>query len=264
MPLQRYDSNVGIVKDYGEEKYKCVVLKAIRSKDFVFENYVGKGSVNDKKLENNISRARTKIFDYARCNKWDYFFTGTLDGEKYNRYELQKFYKNFRDMVRNLSAKNNQKIEYLIIPEMHKDGAWHIHGFIKGILQNELRKFKLKEKLPTYIRQKLLKGETVFEWEKYRKKFGFCDLESIKNHEAAARYVLKYITKDLQKSISEIGAHLYYCSQGLKLPTEIKRGQVVEYLPCNYKNDYVRVTWIDGSQALTDCLSCFNNNNIAK
>ena len=47
-------------------------------------------------------------------------------------------------------------------------------------------------------------------------KFGFCSLGPIGDPLKVAGYVTKYITKDLLESNNRFGAHLYFCSIGLR------------------------------------------------
>lgn len=178
------------------------------------------------------------------CNDWQWFGTFTLDKKKYNRYDLEKFRKDFSQFIRNYNKKNKIDIKYLLIPETHRDGAWHMHGFLIGLPKEHLRLFQLNEKLPMYIRDKLLSGVCVYDWISYRDKFGYTDIEPIRNHEACAKYVTKYISKSLAEDISDVGAHLYYCSQGLRTAQEIKRGLLMyEMNSPDYENDYVKVKW---------------------
>lgn len=221
--VSRYSYNVAFLKKYGD-KYKVQVLKCVRNKGIQNEFYVEKGSVNDIKLDCNIRRSKNAIKELVLCNDWDYFITFTLDKRKYNRHDLQKFIKDLSQYIRDVRKKFNVDIKYILIPEQHKDGAWHMHGFVSGLPVSQVKLFTLKEKLPKYIREKLENGQEVFHWLGYEEKFGFCDLEPIRDKERASSYVTKYITKGLQDSIKEVNAKMYYCSRGLKRCEEIKRG----------------------------------------
>ena len=141
-------------------------------------------------------------------------------------------------------------VKYLLIPEEHKKGGWHEHGLIMGLPIESLRLFTLQEKLPKYIRDKIKTGEKVFEWVEYREKFGFCDLEIVRNQQAVSKYVTKYITKTLSASIKELNAHLYYCSQGLKRAEEIKRGTMLIDIVPDFENEYIKVQWFSGRNDL--------------
>ena len=178
----------------------------------------------EEKFRESLIRSRTKIFELAMCNDWDLFATFTIDPKKYNRYQLNDFYKAFSKFVNNFNSRKGTSIKYLLIPEMHEDGAWHLHGLFMGLTRNWLRRFTLREKLPRYIRSKLWIGQRIYEWPHYRTRFGFCDLEPIRNKEACCKYIVKYITKDLGRSVSELGAKVYYCSQGLERPQVIYQG----------------------------------------
>lgn len=258
---QKYKRDVVTLKQYGKENFKFTYHKYLRTAglDVDDEKKAEKGSVNDSKLENNISRAKSTIFELAVCNDWDYFFTLTIDGQKYGRYDLEKYRKDLSQWFRNYGRLREIKIDYLLIPEKHENGAWHAHGFLSGLPVEHLHLFTLDEYLPEYIRKKLLQGGKVFNWKAYQKKFGFCDFEPIKNHEASAKYVTKYITKDLLRCVTETNAHLYYCSQGLNRAKVIKRGYFTKEMleAPQFENDYVKTWWFNGSSKFPELLAEF-------
>ena len=127
-----------------------------------------------------------------------------------------------------------------------------MHGFLMGLPDEHLRLFTLSEKLPKYIREKLKSGQAVYEWEPYRKKFGFCDLEVVKDQFAVSAYVTKYITKDLDRTVRESGAHLYYCSQGLSRSVVIFRGKANDGLVYDYESDYNSIKWLPEGTTIAD------------
>lgn len=239
-----YTDNVTIVKRYGDNKFKVTTHNKLRVAGLEPRKEKKKRTY-DHKLDENLSRARSTIYELAYCNEWDYFCTFTLNKEKYDRYNLAKFRSDFTQTIRDLRKKYGVEIAYLLIPERHKDGAWHMHGFIKGLPDQELRDFTLQEKLPPYIRKKLENGFSVLEWTTYRRKFGFCDLELIQDREACSAYVTKYITKELLNSVQELNHKTYYCSQGLERAVELKRGRYMGKQPLNYsfENEYVHICW---------------------
>ena len=251
MPLtdRKYKQNQAILKDYGGKFYKLTAFKCLRTSGIEdVKKRVEKGTINDEKLDVNVSRARAKVFEYATCNSWTHWATFTLDQTKYDRTNLDMFRKDFTRFIRNQRIKFGCKIDYLLVPELHKDGkSWHMHGFIEGLPIEELRLFTLKEKIPKYIRDKLKKGQLVYDWTSYRDKFGFNDLELVGNQEACSKYITKYFSKSMNVDIQSLGAHLYYCSQGLKQALEIKRGTIVQPIVPKYENDYVRVQEFDSS-----------------
>ena len=234
-------------------RLKLVRHNALRTKGIEdVDQHARKGSVSDVKSDNNISRAKNRVFELALCNPWNIFLTFTLDPKKYNRNDLGKFRKDLSQFVRDYNKKYGLAIKYLLIPEEHKKGGWHMHGFLMGLPDEHLRLFTLSEKLPKYIREKLKSGQAVYEWEPYRKKFGFCDLEVVKDQFAVSAYVTKYITKDLDRTVRESGAHLYYCSQGLSRSVVIFRGKANDGLVYDYESDYNSIKWLPEGTTIAD------------
>lgn len=161
---------------------------------------------HDAKLDPSISRARSVVLQIALCNDWEYFFTGTLDQSKMDRYDLKEFNRSLSQWIRDRRKTYGSKIEFLLVPEMHKDGAWHIHGLLRGVPDSALQDF-----LPGVHPDKLcFKGYKW--WPDYSRKFGFCSLGRIRNPVACAFYIAKYITEDLGNRRSQLGRHLYYAS----------------------------------------------------
>ena len=87
----------------------------------------------------------------------------------------------------------------------------------------------------------------------YRKRFGYISIDEIKNKEAVSRYITKYITKNLENCVKEVGAHMYYCSQGLKRAEVVKRGMLRERnISWDFENDWVKIKWLGEDQNLLE------------
>lgn len=193
---------------------------------------------NEEKLKNNITRARNKIIEYGLCNDFDYFCTFTLDKKKYDRHNLPVFKKHLDIFIQNLNARTEANIKYVLIPEQHKDGAWHLHGFMMGIPEKLLELFdrKSKKKLPPFIVNGLKAGRQLYDFPLYREKFGYCCLEPVESKIGATMYMCKYMSKEISSNVRELGAHLYYCSKGLKKAEVVAHGQ---WLDCEFDWNYV-------------------------
>jgi hypothetical protein len=194
-----------------------------------------------QKLNNNLSRTRSKIFEYACCNEWQYFVTVTISKDKYDRYNLDEYRKSFSHWLRNKYNRNGQKIEWLFIPEKHKDGSWHMHGLINGLTGKDLQEFTTDMHIPYRLLNRLKQGVKVYNWTAYADKFGYCTLEPIKNMDAVCKYITKYICKDMATSVQEVGKHLYYCSRGLQTSVVVDSGMIntAKTVLWDFKNDYV-------------------------
>ena len=244
---QVYSRDVSILKQYGDSHFKVVQMRFLRNKGFELKNYKEKNSVNNEKLSNNISRARATVAELGFCNPWDYFFTFTIDKRYYDRYNLKDFKKVLSQWIRDYRKKYDVDIKYLLIPEQHEDGAWHFHGFLYGLPIEHLKQFELGDKMGKYIADKVINGDVIYNWKSYENKFGFCSLEPIRSKEHAVKYITKYISKDLEKSVSELGAHLYFASQNLKRADELKRGTLMCEIPVDFENEHCKVTNFDSA-----------------
>lgn len=205
-----YDNDVFIVKRMGGV-LRVMWLASCRASGLVDDEPAKKTLVNDAKLSNNLSRAKNSLLELAMCNPWDYFATLTIDPAKYDRFELGQIKKDIAAYLHNKNRRlsMDQQIRYLLVPEQHADGAWHFHGFFHNIPTSEL----------------CVNENGYLDWYAFRDRFGYISLDKVRDQNRAASYVTKYITKDLQKNVSELGQHLYYASKGLSRATTIFKGQ---------------------------------------
>lgn len=246
----KYIADYGILKKYGESRFKLTSINTYKLKPLNSEEvriFTGKGEAgNETKLENNMSRAKQRIYELAYCNPWDYFVTLTLDPQKYDRTYLPKFIKDLGQVIRDYRKKLNVDIKYLLIPERHKDGSWHMHGFICGLPIAELYAFSQNERLPYRILDRLKQGVQVYTWKKYEQKFGFATFERIIDKRAVSGYITKYVTKEMLSTITELNAHTFYASKGLKSAVVIHQDTLPDMLKSpDYKNDYVSIKWFE-------------------
>lgn len=241
-----YKHDVFSVKKLGNHTVKIAYCETIREKGWELDREVGeKGSVNTEKLSNNLSRAKTTVKEYALCNSWDWWCTFTLDPEKFDRHNLDEYIKKFSKFLNNYNSKATEeyKVRYLLVPEQHKDGAWHMHGFIKGINPKDLYTNRYG----------------YLTWKQYEKNFGFISMDKINDMDKCSSYILKYMTKDADKNVSEINRHLYYCSKGLNKALEIYRGNGIYHGTWDWEHPdgYCKIKNIDlRNESIEDYLEC--------
>lgn len=228
------------IKKYNNDMYKLTYCKMPIKRAGFEEDKKHKltRDKNDFKLENSIVRARTKVFEYAICNNFDYFITLTINKEKLDRYDLKEYIKRLGQFIRNYRRNHETNIQYLLVPEKHIDGAWHMHGLIKGIPEKHLSKNE----------------HGYLDWENYKKSFGWCSIDKVRSREAVSKYITKYIRKsfDSDRGITKKESKLYYVTRGLKLPEKIKEGTLNTYhidkIPFEFENDYVKSFTMSGWQ----------------
>jgi hypothetical protein len=156
--------------------------------------------------KDNLKRAKDKVFEIASANKWDWMITLTLDKEKINRYnpdEVQKLVCKWFD-----NQVQRRGLKYLVVPELHKDGAIHFHGLCNDALDFiSADRYKIKgSKKPVGLSTLKKYGykpedenvQEVFNIKNFP--YGFSTaLRLDDNVMAVSLYMTKYITKDLQK-----------------------------------------------------------------
>lgn len=193
---------------YREDIYKVVAFKGNRDPDVMYVRDREEQQHNEAKLDSNFSRTRSMVLQYALCNPWEYFFTGTLDRSKMDRYDLDAYASRLMQFIRDKRKKYSAKFQVLLVPERHKDGAWHIHGLVHDLPDSALEPFA-----PPAPQHLIDHG--FLNWPDYMDKFGFCSLAPIRDPIATAFYITKYVSKDLSRRSADLGKHLYFHSRPL-------------------------------------------------
>lgn len=161
----------------------------------------------DGKFSQSYSRAKNILLQLALCNKWDYFITVTLDERLHNRYDINGAMSALVRWMIEYRREYKTNVKYVFIPEFHKKGGVHFHGFISGVRPDHLTAF-VRGLHPL----RLVDGD-YFNFGLLAKDFGFVSLCPVKNPIGAAFYMTKYITKEMARS--GYYEHLYAPSRGL-------------------------------------------------
>lgn len=165
-------------------------------------------------------RARTKVRDLALSNEFRYFVTLTLDGGKVERYDVRAVTKKLNAWLDN--AVRRHGLKYVLVPELHKDGAIHFHGFINDALRvvdsgTVIPPQGGKPRRPRSERQRAQwlenGGHVVFNLPQWRVGFTTA-IELYGEYSAAVGYVCKYISKGSEK----VGGRWFYHGGDLKQP----------------------------------------------
>lgn len=196
--------------------------------------------VNDEKLANNISRARSRVLEIALCNPWEWFCTLTIDGEKQDRSDLDGFIRDLGVWIGNFNKKYRCSMKYILVPELHKDGvSWHMHGLLHNVPDEAL------------VRNEFGYLDIPY----YRNRFGYISLSAVKDHERVSRYITKYISKSMSSRVADKAKHLFYSSKGLN-------GRVLDYecahMPVAdgaFEGEYTVSKWFRDSAELAQFLA---------
>lgn len=233
------------IHQYREDIYKVVAFKGNRDPDKVYVRDREDNQRNETKLDSNFSRARSMVLQYALCNPWEYFFTGTLDQAKWQRDDLDTFMRDFSQKIRDWRKEYGFKLDVLLVPEKHEDGMWHVHGLINNLPYYYTSGFywlPLPSLHMTPYPFKLCNGE-YRSWPDFQDRYGYCSLARIRDPIATAYYVTKYIGKNITQREGDLGKHLYFHSRPLKKAE--KASDVYLYNPglddlCTHEYDFCK------------------------
>lgn len=154
---------------------------------------------NVESLERSMRRARARVRDIALCTPFSYFVTLTLDKEKVDRYHIREVTKKMKNWLDNNVRRKG--LAYVLVPEHHKDGAIHFHGFFNDALAVVDSGYKDRG------------GHTIFNLPSWS--LGFTTAIALYGeYPQAVAYVCKYIGKEREK----IGGRWYYSGGALGTP----------------------------------------------
>lgn len=161
------------------------------------------GFLSDKSKYVSIHRTKDKIYQIANCNTWSYFVTLTFKDEEV-RTDIKKCKKQLRYFLNKYAAKRINKFgqsdfKYLFVPERHEKGGFHFHGLITEVPEDEL-----------------ITKKDGYMWKAW--KYGISDLSEVRDMERISTYITKYITKDIETQIDQIGTSRYIASRNCSTP----------------------------------------------
>jgi len=149
----------------------------------------------------SLRRAKQGAYDIVHNNKWDYFVTITFNSQVVDRHNYEAVAKKLSQTLNNIKKRKAPNLQYIVVPECHKDGAIHFHGLINGVEGLEIYDSGKKDQ----DRRKIYKSDEF-------EKLGFTDLSEIRDSSKAGTYILKYMTKSMG---FQLEGKKYWASRGL-------------------------------------------------
>lgn len=180
---------------------------------------VTKRKAGEGDTDRAMRRARAQVKDLAMCTPFKYFVTLTLDAAKVDRYDMSAITRKLNAWLDNQVRRRG--LAYVLVPERHKDGAVHFHGFFNGALEAvdscTVSMGAGKPRKPRSDAQRALwlseGGHTVYNLPGWT--LGFTTaIELYGEYARAVGYVCKYIGKDGEK----VGGRWYYSGGDLGHP----------------------------------------------
>lgn len=168
----------------------------------------------------NMKRAIDSIFDIACMNDWKYFITGTFNDSIVDGSDAKAIFKPVQYWLNNCVKRKG--LQYVLVPEYHpSSGRIHFHGLINDALRLEDSgrvMYKGKAYTVTSLQEQgvdcsgLRTVYNIVDW-----RFGFSTAIPTDEHRTRlARYVTKYITKDIEKIF---GKYFWSSKNILRTPT---------------------------------------------
>ena len=187
--------------------------------------------IDAQNLDRARRRARGQLRDLALSNPMTHFVTLTLSPDCIDRYDMKAVMRKVNRWLDNQVRRCG--VSYVLVPELHKDGAIHFHGlFTAGLPLVDSGTMIPPEggrpSRPRSARQRAFwaayGGHVVFNIPGWP--YGFSTaMELYGDHNAAVGYVCKYVAKQQQK----IGGRWYYHGGALRRPD-------VEYTDANVED----------------------------
>ena len=150
-------------------------------------------------MERSMRRARAQVRDLALANPFRWFVTLTLDQTKVDRYDMAAITRKLNAWLDNQVRRHG--LAYVLVPERHKDGAIHFHGFFNDAVRAVFSGHRDREGHPVYNLPAWSLGFTTA-------------IELYGDYHAAVAYVCKYIGKQGEKP----GGRWYYSGGALQRP----------------------------------------------
>lgn len=160
-----------------------------------------KAKPKPENIVRSMRRARAKVRQLALANEFRWFVTLTLAPDRIDRYDPVAVVRAMSQWCDNRVRRKGLK--YILVPEHHRDGAIHFHGFFNDALEAVDSGHTDKNGHKVY---------NLPDWS-----WGFTRaVELYGDHHAAVGYCCKYIGKGDQK----IGGRWYYSGGDLAQPEE--------------------------------------------
>lgn len=156
----------------------------------------------DEDIKRSMRRAKSRVRRLALANVFRWFVTLTLSPEKVDRYDDSQVVKKLTNWAHNQVRRKG--LRYILVPERHKDGALHFHGFFSDSLEAVASGHQDKQ------------GHEIFNLPGWT--LGFtAAIEVYGDYAGAVAYVCKYIGKQGDKP----AGRWYYSGGDLREPSVV-------------------------------------------
>lgn len=191
--------------EYSEIEYNPFTEKEERIWDICYEDVVERRKLESQRRSRN--RTINAIYNLSRQCMWEYFITLTYSPEVVDRYDFDTCMKKANTWFKNQQQRKANDLQYLFVPEQHKDGAWHIHGLLAQV-----------GNMSFVDSGHCANEKIVYNMDGWR--YGFSTAVKIGDDADEVQKVSTYITKYITKELCEntLGKKRYYRSRNIPEP----------------------------------------------
>ena len=181
---------------FGHEKEKDTFL--VERDGELYEAYsfmaFGTKPPKEEKQENPLhsfyvsyNRTKNKIYNYARDNVWEWFLTFTFDPKKVDSFNYDEVVDVMYQFLHHIKRTTKTDTRYLIVPEKHKSGRYHLHGVFSNM---DMSLWKMK-----FSGHYTKGGYPIYNIGGFP--YGFTTATQVQSSTRVSHYISKYITKDM-------------------------------------------------------------------
>lgn len=210
---------------YNDNTYRITRVKSVRESGWeteqTKENFIIPQVENEEVQRCSLSRTKRRIRELSLANNFSHFATITINSNSCDRYSLEEVQNLLKKTIKAYKRKYGD-FAYLFITEKHKDGAFHFHGLVKGLSDNDL-----------YINNNGFYSSHMFDT------IGFNSFSIIKEYNKTCNYIMKYITKECVKNANN---QIYIRSRNLIEPLHYEISPLPPTFNFKFSNDYVDIS----------------------
>lgn len=168
----------------------------------------GSGLTIERKEYENMKRAKQMVWDLGRSNKFDWWLTLTFSPKQVDdRYDYECCSDALKKFTKYLGKHD---CSWVLVPDQHKDGAFHYHGLLSGDLKFT-RSLSPNTGKPLFDNH----GRPRYNIDSYR--FGYTSAVPLDGSPAVVTYLTEYYTKNRKMMIPK-GCKRYWASRNLVRP----------------------------------------------
>ena len=155
-----------------------------------------------RRFDSSLQRTASTIKALVDLNPWDYWVTLTFDKALVGGAAMRSEWRTVKSVLvwlQMYNAHHGTAIRYLLVPDLHADGAFHLHGLLSGVPPHLISWWTVATAPTAKIRARIRSGVSCGSFLPYSARFGFSRVEPLKSAGAAGHYLSSHYLGTLDK-----------------------------------------------------------------